>query len=124
MPLTPTQVIPILRIFSIEKAREFYIGYLGFKIDWEHRFDDNAPLYMQVSLGTLVMHLTEHHGDCCPGSTVFVKVTGLDEYHKELSSKNYRYLRPGIGVEPWNAKCMQVIDPFGNRIRFNEYLNT
>jgi hypothetical protein len=32
MPLT-TQVIPILRIFSIEKAREFYIGYLGFKID-------------------------------------------------------------------------------------------
>ena len=79
---------------------------------------------MQVSLGTLVMHLTEHHGDCCPGSTVFVKVTGLDEYHKELSSKNYRYLRPGIGIEPWNAKCMQVIDPFGNRIRFNEYLNT
>jgi hypothetical protein len=80
MPLT-TQVIPILRIFSIEKAREFYIGYLGFKIDWEYRFDDNAPLYMQVSLGTLVLHLTEHHGDSCPGSTVFVKVTGLDEYH-------------------------------------------
>jgi uncharacterized glyoxalase superfamily protein PhnB len=124
MPLTTTQVIPILRIFSIEKAMEFYVGYLGFKIDWEHRFDDNAPLYMQVSLGTLVLHLTEHHGDGCPGATVFVKVTGLDEYHKELSSKNYRYLRPGIGIEPWNAKGMTVIDPFGNRIRFNEYLNT
>src|SRR3981189_431780 len=87
MPLKTTQVIPILRIFSIEKAMEFYVGYLGFKIDWEHRFDDNAPLYMQASLGTPVLHLTEHNGDGFPRFTVFVKVTGLDEYHKELSSK-------------------------------------
>lgn len=61
---------------------------------------------------------------CCPGSTVFVKVTGLEEYHRELSSKHYAYLHPGITMEPWKAKCMEVIDPFGNRFRFNEYLNT
>src|SRR5689334_15324209 len=103
MAVTTTQVIPILRIFSVEKGKEFYLEYLGFKVDWEHRFEDNAPVYMQVSLGTLVLHLSEHHGDCCPGSTVFVKVSGLDDYHKELSQKNYRYLRPGIQTEPWNA---------------------
>ena len=57
-----------------------------------------------------------------PGSTVFVKVTGLEDYHKELTAKNYKYLRPGIEVAPWQAKCVNVIDPFGNRIRFNEYL--
>jgi Glyoxalase superfamily protein len=27
------RVIPILRIFSVEKAREFYVDYLGFSID-------------------------------------------------------------------------------------------
>ena len=27
------RTIPILRIFSVEKAKEFYIGWLGFKID-------------------------------------------------------------------------------------------
>jgi hypothetical protein len=123
MPLTTTQVIPIFRIFDVGKAKEFYIEYLGFTVDWEHRFDDNAPLYMQVSLGSFQLHLSEHHGDGCPGSTVFVKVTGLDEFHTKLSSKNYRYLRPGICDEPW-GRSINVIDPFGNRIRFNEYVKS
>jgi len=122
MPLTTTQVIPIFRIFDVEKAKEFYVEYLGFKVDWEHRFEANSPLYMQVSLGDFVLHLSEHYGDGCPGSTVFVKVTGLEDYHKGLTAKNYKYLRPGIEVAPWQAKCVNVIDPFGNRIRFNEYL--
>lgn len=122
MPLTTTQVIPILRIFDVAKAKEFYVDYLGFKVDWEHRFEEDAPLYMQISLGDFVLHLSEHHGDGCPGSTVFVKVRGLEEYHRELSAKTYRYLRPGIGPTPWNTTCVNVIDPFGNRIRFNEYM--
>lgn len=117
------RVIPILRIFSIDKAKEFYVQFLGFTVDWEHRFDEKAPLYMQVSRGNLVFHLTEHYGDCCPGSTAFVIMTGLDEFHREISSKDYQYMRPGVEITPWNAKLMEVIDPFGNRIRFNEYLN-
>ncbi len=28
---------PILRIFDEAKAKEFYVGFLGFKVDWEHR---------------------------------------------------------------------------------------
>ena len=63
---TVARTVPILRIFSVEKAKEFYVDYLGFTIDWEHRFSDGDPLYMQVSLGTLVIHLSEHHGDACP----------------------------------------------------------
>ncbi len=122
MPLTTMQVTPILRIFDVDKAREFYVDYLGFKVDWEHRFEENLPLYMQVSLGDFVLHLSEHHGDGCPGSTVFVKVTGLEEYHRELSAKKYKYLRPEIEATPWNSKCVNLIDPFGNRIRFNQYL--
>ena len=39
---------PILRIFDEAKAREFYVGYLGFRIDWEHRFAPGMPLYLQV----------------------------------------------------------------------------
>ncbi|MEO8627855.1 MAG: glyoxalase superfamily protein [Betaproteobacteria bacterium] len=120
--MTPTvlQTIPLLRIFDVDKAKAFYVDYLGFRIDWEHRFDDTAPLYMQVSLGNCVLHLTEHHGDCCPGSKVFVRLTGLQDYHQALSAKGYRYLRPGIEDAPWGAKTVEVIDPFGNRICFNE----
>ena len=57
------RVIPVLRMFSIEKAKEFYVGFLGFTIDWEHRFEDGLPIYMQVSRGNVVLHLSEHHGD-------------------------------------------------------------
>jgi uncharacterized glyoxalase superfamily protein PhnB len=122
MTETMLQTVPILRIFDVEKAREFYVGFLGFTIDWQHRFDESAPLYMQLSRGGLVLHLSEHHGDACPGSTVFVRMTGLHDYHREITAKGYRYLRPGIERAPWNADVMEVTDPFGNRLRFNEYL--
>ncbi|MCW5626180.1 MAG: VOC family protein [Burkholderiales bacterium] len=117
------QTIPVLRIFDLPKARAFYVDYLGFAVDWEHRFEADAPVYLQLSRGGCVLHLTEHHGDCCPGSTVFLKVAGLDEFHREITAKNYRYLRPGIESMPWNARMMQLIDPFGNRLRFNEYVD-
>ena len=41
-------VIPLLRIFDIDKAKQFYTGWLGFHLNWEHRFGDNFRLYMQV----------------------------------------------------------------------------
>ena len=124
MPMQVLQTIPILRIFHVEKAKEFYVDFLGFQVDWQHRFDDAAPVYMQVSRAGLVLHLTEHHGDCCPGSTVFVRMTGLDEFHREITAKGYGYLRPGVEQTFYGSKCMQVIDPFGNRIRFDEALGS
>jgi len=38
------QTIPLLRIFDVAKAKEFYVGFLGFAIDWEHRFEEVARL--------------------------------------------------------------------------------
>src|SRR5258708_601878 len=72
MPVSFSKTIPLFRIFDVGKAKEFYVGFLGFVVDWEHRFEDDSPTYMQVSRGDLLLHLTEHHGDACPGSTVFV----------------------------------------------------
>ena len=122
MSLVAQQVVPIFRIFDEAKAREFYVGFLCFTIDWEHRFEPNLPLYVQVSRAGCVLHLSEHVGDACPGSTAFVRVTGIDDYQAELIGKNYKYYRPGIEIAPWGAKCMEVTDPFGNRLRFNEDL--
>ena len=45
------KTIPILRIFDEAKAREFYLEFLGFAVDWEHRFTPDLPLYMQVFAG-------------------------------------------------------------------------
>lgn len=119
-----TQVIPILRIFDLTKTIEFYVDWLGFKVDWEHRFSEDAPLYMQVSMNGIVLHLSEHHGDSTPGSKVFIECDGVREYHKMLSDKNYKFNHPGLEEEPWDSISVTVFDPFGNRLVFNERLNT
>jgi catechol 2,3-dioxygenase-like lactoylglutathione lyase family enzyme len=122
MSLKVFETIPILRIFSFEKAKEFYVDFLGFAVDWEHQFDGAAPVYMQVSYAGCVLHLSEHHGDCCPGSTVFLRVSGLDAYQKHIAAKGYGFMRPGVERTFHNSLGMEVIDPFGNRIRFDESL--
>ncbi len=112
--------IPLMRIFDVNKARDFYCNFLGFQVDWEHRFDENSPCYMQVSRDGLMLHLTEHHGDCCPGSTVFVWMEGIDDFHQNITSRGYGYMRPSIESTGYGSRCVEVTDPFGNRIRFNE----
>src|SRR4051794_6253730 len=52
------------------KTLEFYVEFLGFKVDWDHRFSPDLPLYLQVSMGCIVLHLSEHHGDSSPGAKV------------------------------------------------------
>ncbi len=116
-----TTITPIFRIFDYDKAIEFYVHWLGFKIDWEDK-PTNAPLYMQISLGNIILHLTEHHGDCSPGARAYIdKFENIKNYHKQLLDKDYKFNRPGIGKTPWDSKtlCMDVIDPFGNRLSFN-----
>ncbi|RDA82914.1 hypothetical protein CP532_6061 [Ophiocordyceps camponoti-leonardi (nom. inval.)] len=114
-------VVPILRIFDVTKADEFYVGYLGFGVDWDHRFDDGAPLYRQISRDGLTLHLSEHHGDGSPGVQIRVVMRGLDALHGELEAKKYRYMRPGIEAGPApGSREMVVVDPFGNQIRFCE----
>ena len=116
------QVIPILRIFDEGKAEDFYAGFLGFTVDWDHRFAEDAPVYMQVSRGNLLLHLSEHHGDRSPGARVYLEMTGLDDSPRELSAKRYKYMRPGIEPAFHGTRQVGVSDPFGNQIHFNEEL--
>jgi catechol 2,3-dioxygenase-like lactoylglutathione lyase family enzyme len=114
------RVAPIFRIFSLEKAREFYLDFLGFTVDWEHRFEPGAPVYMQISRDGLTIHLSEHHGDGTPGSATYVYMTGVTDLHRELSEKKYRHNRPGLERREWGMTEVAVIDPFHNRITFGE----
>ena len=115
---------PIFRIFDYDKAIEFYVGWLGFTVDWEHEFEPGTtPKYLQVSLRDIIIHLSEHHGDGSPGSHINIDdFENLVAYNRELNAKKYKYGRPGLEVPEWNEKAinMTVHDPFGNRITFGE----
>ncbi|KYZ66705.1 glyoxalase superfamily protein [Bacillus sp. GZT] len=97
-------ITPIFRIFDIEKAKLFYLGFLGFKMDWEHRYEEHMPLYMQIS----------------PSGAIRVKIEDLKSYYTILSSKDYAYAKPDIERTPWDTMELTVIDPFSNRIIFYE----
>jgi uncharacterized glyoxalase superfamily protein PhnB len=122
--MTPAfnRIIPILRIFDVGKAREFYVDYLGFSVDFEHRYHEGAPLFMQVSRGNVVLRLSEHHGDGSPGVHVTVEMSGVQEFHQELGAKGYRYMNPGIVTSEWGTRDLNVIDPFGNVLNFTDLM--
>jgi uncharacterized glyoxalase superfamily protein PhnB len=118
--MTIIKVIPILRIFDYKKAIEFYIDWLGFKINWEHTFDDNTPVYLEIEKDGLIIHLSEHHGDGTPGTKVFVWCNGVEEFQKEIINKKYKYNKPGLEKTFYGSLAVKVIDPFHNQIIFNE----
>jgi hypothetical protein len=45
---------------------------------------------------------------------------GVKEFHAEISAKNYKYYRPGVERTQWDTWSMDLLDPFGNKLRFNE----
>jgi uncharacterized glyoxalase superfamily protein PhnB len=108
-------------MFDVDKAKAFYVGFLGFTVDWEHSFEPGTPVYMQVSRGDCRIHLSEHHGDATPGSNMRVEmpVDGeLEAFQQALLASGYKYYRPGLQDQPWGTREMAVQDPFGNRIHF------
>ncbi|PVZ20466.1 MULTISPECIES: glyoxalase superfamily protein [unclassified Pseudomonas] len=117
--VTLDRAVPVLRSFDEAKAREFYLDFLGFGIEFEHRYEPTLPLYLGIRRGPLVLHLSEHHGDACPGATVLIPVKGLEALRDELQAKQYGYARPEIVDQGW-GRTLEVADPFGNRLRFYE----
>lgn len=110
--------VPVLRSFDETRAREFYIDYLHFALQWEHRFEPDSPLYMRLRRDDFIVDLSEHHGDGTPGSVVWVTVTDVYALRDELHATDYPNMRPGVEADSPGGPTMDVVDPFGNTIRF------
>lgn len=112
-------VVPILRVFDRSQAHAFYLGYLGFSLDWEDGPPSHHPLYAQVSRGRVRLHLSEHHGDSTPGAGVLIACPDVEALHAELAAHGHAYATPGIETVPW-GRVLTVLDPFHNRLVFHQ----
>jgi catechol 2,3-dioxygenase-like lactoylglutathione lyase family enzyme len=110
--------VPVLRVMSVEVALQFYVGYLGFKLDWEHRFEPSLPLYVQVSRSQAVLHLSEHHGDGSPHGVVWFPVADVFGLQRELLAQPNAPVRPGVDPDAPGGPTLEVVDPYGNVLRF------
>lgn len=111
--------IPTFRILDYDRAIEFYIDFLGFTIDWEHRFGPTEPVYMQISKNHLTLHLSENKRFQTNVIT-FVDTKGIELFHKELVERNTAKSIPDVSKTDWQTLQMEIEDPFGNLLRFNE----
>ena len=112
------RITPILRIFDEAKAREFYVDFLGFKVDWEHRFEpDSAALHASVE-GRL------HHSSFgALWRRLALARTCGSKFRASMSISStprqaYKNSRPGIEDTPWGTREMTISDPFGNGLSF------
>jgi uncharacterized protein YndB with AHSA1/START domain/uncharacterized glyoxalase superfamily protein PhnB len=115
----PKAAIPILRIFDQARAYEFYRDFLGFDVVWEHRFEEHAPLYVEVALDGIRLHLSEHHGDASPGGAVIIEIDDARAFQRRLVEAQFGNLRPGLSQEQWGL-VVAVTDPFHNRLLFTQ----
>lgn len=110
--------VPVLRIHDQEIARHFYLEYLAFDVEWEHRFANDMPLYLRVRRDSTTLDLSEHHGDGTPGTVAWVPVGDLAALHRELHQRGHPRLNPGIDRDAPGGPTMEITDPFGNVLRF------
>jgi catechol 2,3-dioxygenase-like lactoylglutathione lyase family enzyme len=113
---TMQKVVPTLRITNYARSKAFYVDGLGFKVEWEHRFEPQFPVFLSIKRDEMEIFLTEHAGDCPVGGLVHLYVPDVDAWYTEFQSK-------GVPVkEPPNESLqglrdMTVVDPDGNKLR-------
>lgn len=113
------KAIPTFRILDYQTAINFYVDFLGFKIDWEHRFEPTGPVYMQISKNGLILHLSENKR-FRTNVIIFVDTKNIIEFHKELQERNPTNIIQDILRTNWQTSQLEIEDPFGNLLRFNE----
>lgn len=111
--------IPVLRVFSVDLAKAFYLDYLGCTLDWEQGAREAGPFIAQVHRDALVLCLSERHEDGTPGVLLVVPVTDLGALHGQLRAKSHRQPLPDLQTGPTGRELV-LTDPFGNRLRLCE----
>ena len=104
----------VLSVADVERARDFYLGKLGFKQDWCFE-EDGRPSVAQVGRQGCELILSAQWPDSVGRGRMFISLdlAVLDALRLELEGK-------GVAVEDgwWGYRLMVVHDPDGNELLF------
>jgi len=103
---------PILRVKDAQVSAKFYREAMGFRVDWEHRFADGFPLYMQISRSPLVLHVSEHQGGGTTAAEFFVRVPMWMPSIGRLWIKGSRRLR-NLAIRSMGCATFMWLTPTG-----------
>jgi len=107
-------VIPILRVEDVAASVEYYVGKLGFKVNWGFP-DPQKSFFASISRGKTTLFLSS--GDQGhPGSWIWIDGKDVERLHEEFKASGAMVRNPPTNYS-W-ALEMQVEDPDGNVLRF------
>ena len=100
---------PILRVADFDASVSYYVGVLGFTLEWQHgkfgavRRDDASLMLCEGSQGN-------------PGTWVWFAVGDADALHREYVASGAR-IRHEPRNFPWGSRELHVFDPDGHVLR-------
>ena len=107
------RAVPIIPGDDLKVAKEFYVGRLGFAVQWEATDDGRSGL-MGLERGTIELTIdcpmSGHGRNACAS----LRVNSADAYYDEWRRKAEMKRPPHD--EPWGARTFDLTDPFGNTI--------
>ncbi|HUP18450.1 MAG TPA: glyoxalase superfamily protein [Gemmatimonadota bacterium] len=107
------RAVPILPGDDLSVAREFYVGKLGFTVQWEATEDGRSGL-MGLERGTIELTIdcpmSGHGRNACAS----LRVESADAYYEDWRDKVE--LKRSPRDEEWGARTFGVTDPFGNTL--------
>jgi catechol 2,3-dioxygenase-like lactoylglutathione lyase family enzyme len=124
-----TRVVPILRVSDAARAEAFYVGTLGFTVDFRYTAGPGGPEYLAVSLDGQQLHLSTFSGDSVPGAAVYFYVEDVDALFRGFIAAGLTTPgRPESPVEDgpvdqtWGMREFYVRDADRNVLRFGSPL--
>jgi uncharacterized glyoxalase superfamily protein PhnB len=104
-------VVPILRVASLEGSLAFYVEALGFQVEWKVE-----GYYASVRRGKASLMLSvgdQGH----PGTWVWIAVDDADALQDELCARGAVIRQPPTNYS-WGCRELHVTDPDGHVLRF------
>jgi predicted lactoylglutathione lyase len=107
-------VTPILRVKDLAASIEYYVGKLGFKVNWG--FPESGESHFAcISRGKCCLFLSVgDQGN--PGTWVWIDGKDVEALYEEFKASGAKIRNPPTNYQ-W-ALEMQVADPDGNILRF------
>lgn len=107
------RAVPILPGDDLSVAKEFYVGKLGFTLQWEATEDGKSGL-MGVERGTIELTIDCPMSGHGRNAVASLRVNSADAYYEEWHDK-VPMKRPPQD-EWWGARTFSVSDPFDNTL--------
>jgi len=118
------QVMPIIRVASVDAARDFYVDKLGFTHVMGMVGKDGQLDFVTVVLGGARVMFSRAPGAdeaSARGAKqpveIYLQVDDVDGYHNQMKKKGVKISDP-LTLQWWGDRTFKVLDPNGYEIWF------